>query len=185
MSANKYGYDKRSIELAQEMLNDIPKGAEAAAARAFNRALITGRAAATKEVTKRYAIRTSDVRYSFKLKKATKSDLTAELISGGAALPLRSFAHRPKTDTTGAKRKPIRVTIKAGETKTFTTSFVWNNNIYIRLGERRLPIKKMFGPSVPSMLGNDDIVEEVQDIMVEAAEKRLEHELNRLAEGKK
>lgn len=178
-------YEKRSIELAQEMLNDIPKGAETAVARAFNRALITGRAAATKEVTKRYAIRSGDVRYTFRLKKATKSDLSAELISGGGALPLRAFSHKPKTDTTGAKRKPIRVTIKAGDTKTFTTSFVWNNNIYMRLGEKRLPIKKMFGPSVPSMLGDEDIVDKVQDIMAEAAEKRLEHELNRLAEGKK
>ena len=185
MITNKFGYEKKSFELAQDMLAEIPKGAEAAAARAFNRALITGRAAAIKEVTKRYAIRAGDVRYTFRMKKATKSDLTAELSSSGSALPLRAFAHKPTTDTTGSKRKPIRVTIKTGSTHTFTTAFVWNRHIYKRVGDKRLPIENMSGPSVPSMLGNDNIVDEVQDIMLEAAEKRLEHELSRLTEGKK
>lgn len=177
------GYE-RSIRQAQDMLSEIPKGAEAAAAQAFNRALATGRAAATREVTKRYTVKAKDVRPTFSMKKASKNNLDAELISKGGALPLRAFEHRPTTDTTGRKRKPIRVTIKSGNNFSLVTSFVWRQNIFGRVGSARLPIAKKVGPSVPSMLGNDNIVEEVQGIMAETAEKRLEHELNRLTEGK-
>ena len=175
----------KQIRIAGEMLREIPKGAEEAAARAFNRALLTGRAAATREVTKRYKVKAKDVRPTFAMKRASKSDLSAALISRGTALPLRSFAHKPTTDTTGNKRKPIRVTISNDKTTTLTTAFVWNRHIYGRLGERRLPIYKMVGPSVPGMLGSDNIVEEVQGVMEEAAEKRLEHEFGRLVEGRR
>lgn len=172
-----------SIDLAQRRLVDIPQGAEAAAARAFNRALIAGRTAATREITRRYTVKAKDVRRTFALKKASRTHLDAELISTGKALPLRAFSHNPTADTTGAKRKPIRVTIKAGEAYSLVRAFVWRGNIFERLGEKRLPIRKMSGPSVPSMLGNRDIVEEVQEVMNDTAAKRLEHELRRLAEG--
>ena len=178
------GAYRQSIRLAQDALAEIPKGAEAAAARAFNRALITGRAAAVREITKRYTVKAKDVRQTFQLKRASPGHLDAELISKGSALPLRAFSHNPTTDTTGAKRKPIRVTIGPNGAFVLTTSFVWRGNIFDRLGDRRLPIEKMTGPAVPSMLGNRDIVEEVQEVMNEAAAKRLEHELSRLIEGK-
>lgn len=181
MSDNDY---ERHIRLAQDTLSEIPKGAEAAVARAFNRALSTGRAAAVKEVTQRYTVRSGDVRKTFSLKRASKRSLDAELISKGTALPLRAFTHKPTTDTTGRRRKPIRVTVKSGKTASLITAFVWNRHIYERVGEKRLPIAKMTGPSVPSMLGNENIVESVQDVMAEAAAKRLEHELGRLTEGK-
>ena len=174
---------EQSIKLAQDMLAEIPKGAEAAVARAFNRALVTGRAAVTREITKRYTVKAKDVRSTFLMKRASATHLDAELISKGKALPLRAFSHNPSTDTTGVKRKPIRVTIKSGEAYALTTSFVWRGNIFDRLGNSGLPIKKMVGPSVPSMLGNDDIVDEVQSVMNDTAEKRLEHELGRLIEG--
>lgn len=175
---------KLSIDIARDMLNEIPKGAEMVVARAFNRALVAGRTAATSKITKLYTVRAKDVRGTFLMKRAAHGHLDAELISKGSALPLRAFAHNPTSDTTGAKRKPIRVTIKAGETYALTTSFVWRGNIFDRLGNSRTPIKKMVGPSVPSMLGNDDIVDEVQSVMNDTAEKRLEHELSRLIEGK-
>lgn len=173
-----------SVRAAQNVLSDVPKGAEMAVVWAFNRALIAGRTAATRAVAKRYTVRAKDVRSTFGLKRASKGDLSAELISKGTALPLRAFEHKPATDTTGAKRKPIRVTISSKQF-TLTTSFVWNGNIFGRLGDSRLPVKKMVGPSVPSMLGNSNVIDEVQNIMSETAEKRLEHELNRLAEGKR
>lgn len=175
---------ERSIRAAQNALADIPKGAEAAAARAFNRALMAGRTAAVKEITKRYTVKAKDVRPTFKMKKASKTHLEAELISEGSALPLRAFAHKPATDTTGRKRKPIRVTIKGSNQFELTTSFVWKKHIFTRLGDTRLPVKKATGPSVPSMLGNENIVEEVQGVMDETAAKRMEHEMERLAGGK-
>lgn len=179
-------YDhEKSIRLAGDLLRDIPKGAEAAAARAFNRALEAGRAAAVREVTKRYTVKAKDVRPTFSMKKASKSNLNAELVSRGIALPLRAFEHKPTTDTTGKRRKPVRVTITSGKTSVFTTSFVWNRNIFGRLGDKRLPIYKMVGSSVPGMLGSDEISDDVQNVMAEAAEKRLAHELNRLAEGER
>lgn len=174
-----------------ELTEKIPKGAEEAAARAFNRALDAGRAAIVREVRKNYEVRAKDVRGTIWVQRASKwsvssgGGMVAAIGAKGSALPLRAFAHRPTSDTTGAKRKPVRVSIQAGHPFTAPGGFIWRGNIFYRKLETRLPIKKASGPSVPSMIGRTDIADKIYTVMLETAEQRLEHELNRLAEGKK
>lgn len=173
-----------------ELTERIPKGAEAAAARAFNRALAAGRAEIVQEVRKGYSVRAKDVRGTIWVQRATKQSvastgaMVAAIGAKGSALPLRAFAHKPTTDTTGAKRKPVRVSIQAGRSFTVPWGFVWRGNIFARQYNTRLPVKKTVGPSVPSMIGRTDISDKIYDVMLETAEKRLEHELNRLTEGR-
>lgn len=173
-----------------ELTEKIPRGAEAAAARAFNRALVAGRAEIVRGVRENYSVRAKDVRGTIWMQRATKQSvassgaMVAAIGAKGSALPLRAFAHRPTSDTTGNKRKPIRVTIQSGHQFTAPGGFIWRGNIFYRKWETRLPIKKASGPSVPSMIGRTDIADKIYDVMLETAEKRLEHELNRLTEGK-
>lgn len=175
--------DTRAIRVAAGWLESLPAGMEKAAALALNRALEQGRTAATRAITKRYTVKAKDVRPTFSFKRAKKSDLEAELISKGKPLPLRTFAHSPASDTVGKRRKPVRVTVAAGHTGKLAGAFVWNRHISQREGAQRLPIRKLYGPSVPSMLGNEDIVKEVSGLMDDVAARRIDHEIERLTGG--
>lgn len=175
--------NKNSFEKAAKLLAGIPNGVETAMSRAFNRALQEGRTAGTREVTKQYTVKAKDVRSTFAMKRASKSNLEAELSSKGQRLPLSSFAHRPSTDTTGARRQQVRVGVKKGGLKPLGQAFVHNGRILQRLGSTSYPVQQKFGAAVPSMLNNDDVVDVVVETMNKSVDKRLEHEAGRILEG--
>lgn len=172
-----------AIEKAQKYLAGVPKGFETAMSRSLNRALQEGRTAAIRETTARYTVKASEVRPTFKMTTAHKKNLTASLESKGASLTLSTFAHSPKTDTTGANRKQIRVAVKKSGLKPLGQAFVHNGRILQRLGRTSYPVQQKFGPSIPSMLDNDEVVDKVVETMGKSVEKRLEHEVGRLLDG--
>ena len=177
----------KALEKARDLLADVPKGMETALMRSYNRALITGRKVASKAITKEYTVKARDAKSTFSMHKATRKDLNAELASKGKNLPLSAFAYRPKRDTTGKSRKPVRVSIKrdsgfadAGK------AFVHQGRIFKRMDRARAPMRKplemQFGPSVPGALQNEKVQKSVMDALGETVEKRLEHETQRLLE---
>jgi hypothetical protein len=175
--------EKNAVERASKLLEGIPGGMQKAMTRALNRALQEGRTAGTREVTRRYTVKAKEVRPTFKMHKASNSNLEAELSSTGQKLPLSSFTHRPNADTTGANRKQIRVGVKKGGLKPLGQGFMWRGKVMQRLGQTRLPVEQKYGPAVPSMLDNEEIVDKVVDTMGNAVDKRLDHETNRILEG--
>lgn len=172
-----------AIDKAQKYLAGVPKGFETAMMRSLNRALYEGRTVAIRETTKQYTVKARDVRPTFKMKTAHKNNLTASLESKGARLTLSTFSHNPRTDTTGANRKQIRVAVINSGLKPLGSAFIHKGRIYQRLGRTSYPIQQKFGPSVPSMLDNDEVVEKVVEKMGESVEKRLEHETWWILEG--
>lgn len=177
---------EKSIQDAERLLAGIPGGIEKAVYRSMNRALQEGRTVATREATNLYTAKARDIRSTFKMHKANGSNLDAELVSVGANLPLSKFAHKPKNDTTGMKRKQIRVGVKkSGGLKSLGQGFIWNGKVMQRVGASRLPVTQKYGLAVPSILDNPQIVEAVTDKMGEAMVKRMDHETLRLLEGNK
>ena len=176
--------EKNAVERANELLDGIPGGMQKAMSRALNRALQEGRTSATREVTRRYTVKAKEVRPTFKMHKASNSNLEADLSSTGANLPLSSFAHRPNADTTGARRKQIRVGVKKGGLKPLGQGFMWKGRVMQRIGQSRLPVEQKYGPAVPVILNNEEIVDNVTETMGAAVNKRLEHETNRILNGR-
>lgn len=172
-----------AIEKAQKYLAGVPKGFETAMSRSLNRALQEGRTAAVRETTKQYTVKARDVRPTFKMQRASRGNLEASLESKGGRLPLSTFTHRPTTDTTGANRRQVRVSVKKGGLKPLGQAFVHNGRILQRLGRTSYPVQQKFGPSIPSMLDNDEVVDKVVETMGKSVEKRLEHEVGRLLDG--
>lgn len=172
--------DNKTFERASKLLEGIPGGVEKATVSALNRALQEGRTAGVREVTNIYAIKAKDVRGAIELRAANKGDIEAEMFVSGTNLSLKRFAIRPNSDTTGAKRRQVRVARKKGRFETLDKGFVWRGHAFRREGNKRLPIEKQFGPSIPAMFGNDNVVDKVEDTMVKAVDKRLEHETNRI-----
>ena len=168
------------IEKAMQMLEGIPGGAEKALSLAINRTLDSAKTEAVRAVSDEYTIKQKNVRPTLRVKKSNASTLEAEIISEGSNINLMEFKVSPRTDTTGNKRKPIRVQVKKGGGDTLTRAFVWNGNVFEREGNTRLPISRLFGPAAPVMLNNEQVVERVQKKAVETVEKRLDHEVGRL-----
>ena len=175
---------EQSIQKAERLLAGIPGGIEKAMYRSMNRALQEGRTVATREATKLYTAKARDIRSTFKIHRASGSSLDAELVSIGANLPLSKYSHKPQTDTTGAKRKQVRVGVKkSGGLKSLGQGFIWNGKVMQRVGSSRLPVAQKYGLAVPSILDNPQIVEAVTEKMGDAMERRMEHETLRLLEG--
>lgn len=174
---------EKAIQKAERLLAGVPGGIEKAMYRSMNRALQEGRTVATRETAKLYTVKSRDVRSTFKMHRANGSNLDAELISMGANLPLSKYSHKPHTDTTGAKRKQIRVGVKKnGGLKSLGQGFIWNGKVMQRVGSYRLPVVQKYGPAIPSILDNPQIVEAVTGKMADSMERRMAHETERLLE---
>ncbi|MFG6179679.1 phage tail protein, partial [Halomonas sp. THAF12] len=135
-----------------------------------------------KEVRKEYEIKSKDVGETLQVTKANRSSLGAEVRSQGELIPLDRFKVSPKT--VNPKRKsPIKVAVKKDGLKKVMGAFVLDINgkkVFERTGESRLPIRRLFGPSVPQMINNEAVHEEIHAQGQETFENRLDHEINRI-----
>ena len=166
----------QAIERAKKLLSEVPGGVETAMMRSINRAAQAGKTQAVKEVRARYTVKAGDVRQTLTTSKATHAKLEAEIVSRGPMLGLAAYKHSPKTDSTGANRKRVRVSVKReGGMKPLGQAFVWQGKIM-----QRLPIEKKLGPSIPSIIGNPEVVEAIEERTDEMIVKRLDHEVNRI-----
>lgn len=165
--------DGHSLERVALVLSHIPKGVEKASRDALRRSLSAGGTVAKKEAKQIYAVRKSgDISGSL---TQTVKGLSGELVSKGRALPLSHFKFSPKSSSGKNNRKPIRVTVKNGATKSMRTAFAYNGQIFTRVGSSRYPIQKRFTVSAPQMIENEAVRTKVSERIEEVYESRLNH----------
>lgn len=144
-------------------------------------------------VPKEYAVKASDVKESFKGGKRmpTQNNLTAALISKGHTLSIAHFPHSPKMPPAKKKKYAVKVTIKRdGGRKTINTDpkpFLMHTgaksadkvqfNVFRRTGKKRFPITVIRTLSIPQMITNERIAQEIQKAADEKLMERLEHEI--------
>ena len=171
------GQSELQLNRIAQALKNIPKGYEKAVSRAMNRAALSGRAAAVSTIRNEYTLKASTIRRHFTIEKASVRSLEALVIGKGNMLPLVQYKTRPKTDTTGNARKPVRVQVKQnGGAKRLGSSFVFKGKILQRLGTKSLPVKEAYGPAIPLIASNDEISSNVQKVMQETFAERIDHE---------
>lgn len=174
ISSGQKGLD---LERIAQSLDSIPKGYEKAVSRSMNRAVVAGRTAAVKTIREEYTLKASTIRRHFSIERASVGSLEALLSAKGSMLPLVQFKTRPKTDTTGARRKPVRVAVKRKEgLKRLGSSFVYKGRILRRLGSTSLPVKEAYGPAIPLLAGNPELSSNIEEVMRDTFLKRLDHE---------
>lgn len=179
--------DKKHIEFVEDRLGDFHKQAPNAISRALNRAATNVNSNIKKEVRNEYNISAGDISSTLKKINANRGSLKAEVRSSGALIPLDRFKVSPKT--VNPKRKSqLKIGVKKDGLKTIMGAFVADINgkkIFQRTTKSRLPINRLFGPSVPQMLGNEEIRSEIERQGQETFNNRLEHEIDRiLAKGR-
>ncbi|MCI8993165.1 MAG: hypothetical protein HFG80_10685 [Eubacterium sp.] len=189
------------IQVDEAQLNDIKKRlgklegkAPAVLRNAINRAAQKAKTETKQEVASRYIILQKDVAETIRVTKASTSKLSAKLTSVGSPRALTKFKVSPKRIVTRTKRgKPSPAVykaqvMKAGELKPlsgdpkafFATMKSGHKGIMERVSSRRLPIKELYGPAIPSMVKNEEVLEKIKKEAAETLEKRIEAEVNNI-----
>ncbi|WP_028536640.1 phage tail protein [Paludibacterium yongneupense] len=159
-----------------------------AAVRAINKTAMQARTESVRAVrTAGYNIKASAVRNSFKLQRATKNNLTAVLTSTGKPIALIDYGARQVGSG-------VSVAVKNGR-KIINHAFIakmrsGHKGVFVRIGKSHrtvvrngkrvrtgLPVKELFGPSVPTALANEKVQNAVKRLIKEKLPKIFAHEL--------
>ena len=166
----------------ERRLGQLSDKAPNAIANALNRAVGNISSNITKEVRKEYNIKATDVKNTLKKFRANRSNLTAEVKSSGEVIGLDKFKVSPKT--VNPKRKSqLKIAVKKSGVKKILGAFIADisgTKVFTRDGQKRLPISRKFGPSVPQMVGNDQIADKINQLGNVSYHTNLNHEIHRI-----
>ncbi|MBU2701683.1 hypothetical protein Ga0466249_002802 [Sporomusaceae bacterium BoRhaA] len=180
-AANVIEFNASQIERAEQLLGGIKDALPKAQASAINRSLTTARTEIVRSVRKEYVIKAEDVRNTIKVTNASAASPIGSIKSMGGPIPLVKF------DT--SKENPVRVRVKkSGAKKPIKHAFLQAmgngyRGIFIRSGKARYPLKQLYGPSVPQMVGNETVMKSVEEKAIQTLDKRMDHEINRILEA--
>jgi hypothetical protein len=151
--------------------------------RALNRAAEATKTKAIKETTGKYFLKASDIRPKISTYKSSKTRLRATVIVKDNKMPLEKFKVSPSKPR--PKNPPIlKVGVKRPELKEFSGAFVIPNlKVYKRVGPKRYPIKRIYGPAVPQIISGQKMRYEIQSESYKTYQRRLDHEIKRILEG--
>ncbi|MEX3625838.1 phage tail protein [Viridibacillus arvi] len=166
------------MDQLQRIFENTPQQVPIVASRAINRAILSARTHTARKVREVYKVKHGDIISTIRIKKAYGGDLHADMRSKDSPMPLMKF--KPSQN-----RRGLRVSVKKGNSKQVRGGFIISPaqggaNAFIRKTGKRLPVKGLYGPSIPQMIGNENIVDSTADKAQEDLEIRLDHELSRL-----
>ncbi|MDT8901838.1 phage tail protein [Anaeroselena agilis] len=175
------------IARAERLLGNIKGALPAVQARAINRSLGSARAEAVRAVRAEYTVSAEAVRKTIATKNATPSMPLGIIIATGTPIAMSKFDVSPTRPDPKAKRS-VTVRVKKGSgRKTVKSAFLarmgsGHVGVFKRAGKKRLPIEQRFGPSVPQMLGSDNVTRQIEQKARETLDARLDHEIGRILE---
>jgi hypothetical protein len=168
------------IEGALKKLGATAIGSTEAITRALNKTAITARAQAARSIRDvGYGIKVSSVKGSISIRRATSQDLKAVVTATGRPIPLIAYGARQTS-------KGVSVNVKNGR-KEIAHAFIatmasGHKGVFVRTGNTHkrvvrggkgsrsgLPIKELFGPSIPTAFFNA----KVQDAVKTAIDERF------------
>jgi hypothetical protein len=117
--------------------------------RALNRTATTVRAEASREIRKQYNLKSRVVKDQIRITRANRATLTAVIQASGRPIPLIEFDARWNRRMKGAS---VRV---KHERKVVRGAFIatmpgGHRGVFVRKGDRRLPIRQLFSISLPT-----------------------------------
>jgi len=172
---------KQLLPHLKHILLGITNGVARVLPPAINRTLTMGNTALKREIRKEYAIKMKDIPTA--LHRANKSNFTGALIVRQGMLDMNKFPFRP---TRPGSRRILNVEVKRGRRKDIPHGFVAQMpssgylGPFIRKGASRLPIKKLKTISAAIMASQPTVLPEVEKVMGDTLDRRLDHEINRV-----
>lgn len=159
--------DKGEIKRAQKLLRAIPNGFERAASRALNKTAVRTRTVIVKAVrSDAPGLMVTVVRKAINIRRATFRFLSATIGLARRRIPLMKLAPTPKTPEADLQRKTRRgVSYRRprGGRGRIAEAFVaempsGHTGVFKRIGEGRLPIVELRGPSVAEVFEASDTI---------------------------
>lgn len=182
-----------NVDEIEKRLGNFKSKAPLVLSRAINRSIQNVKKNMGKETSQRYYISSSDVKKTVRVVKATKGSLKAAAISSGEGIALSKFKVSPNTPVRyrGASRSPkvYRAGVKKsggvkpldGNPKSFVAVMKsGHTGVFTRKTGDSLPIRQLFGPSVPQIVKNEDIMSKINTEASETLQKRIDAEINNI-----
>lgn len=166
-----------------------------AVVRALNKTAEQARTAASQEVRAAgYNIKASAIKKSFSIKRASAGNLIVTLRATGRPIGLINYGARQTKSGVSVQVKTGRKVLRHAFVATMPSG---HNGVFERTGKQHrtvmkngkrvrtgLPIKELFGPSIPQSLANDAVEKAIMAKIREKFPQILKHELAFVA-GKK
>lgn len=120
-------------------------------------------------------------------KNASNSSLEAFVISKGPMQDIMRYMTSPNTETAAAAAKVMNdgtlKPLEVGSIKAFVATLP-NGHVAImqRKGTPRLPIKKLLSPAIPLAMGNEKVIEPVQEQAYEMLQTEITKRIDKLLE---
>lgn len=170
-------------------LKNVKNGAVKAVTRGMNKAVAKMKTEAKTPIRDTYTVKKiTDVTSSIKVKRATYSNMSADIHSDGRPITLTKFQYK-RNPSPGVKGTPtafaqVRKDKSGGYTGGFVTNVSWSSKsgasgshtgVFKRVGKSRYPIKQLYGPGTTEMLNQDN----VKQVISETAETEFIKEFDR------
>lgn len=172
------------LDRANRILAGIPSGVWKAAHGAIGRAAEKAKTESGRFAAEQYTISKgqfmSHVRTKTKLSGGSGGVASARILFAGSVIPLIEF------QTRFSKEGGVTVSVKKGGGGNLAHAFVANiggTNIYERVGKARFPVEKKYGPSAAHMMAEETVVENMEHVIVDTFNSRIEHEITRVLNG--
>lgn len=170
--------DERNARLAASLMRSAPSLVQKAAVNAVNRTIITTRKEISKSARGRYVVKAAEVKRALSIDRAKGQSPRGAIIAKGAPLSLSAFRLRER------KRGSMRVQVlresglrpvKGLFVKQFPRGY---SGPMLRAQRARYPLASPYGPSVPKMVENQEVLEHVVPIAEETLNQRFLHEIS-------
>ncbi len=150
---------------------------------AIRRAMDSARAELKRSVTQEYTLSQKTFLANVWYKNSVKNDYSVSVAYCGHVIPLINFNTKVSSDgrvTAQVKRSSTPQAL----TRAFKSEVNGHVGIFEREGDERLPIKELYGPSVPQMMySNEEVLDAATDKAVEVFDQRLDHEIDAFLNG--
>lgn len=177
--------DKKSKRIASDLRLFSTKKVNRASRAAINRTLTRARKILSVDARVRYVAKAGPIKASLELKRADEGNLSGSVISTGRQLSLSAF------QTTAYKRGPVGVRIMRHGKSVRVPGMIkkeWPSGysgVMRRTTKRRYPLKTPGGPSVPQMVGNEEVLDKAVPEISEYLNERFLHEIKYRFGGQK
>ena len=175
-----------SLERVNKVLGRVPQGAFKATYAALKRAGQRAKTKAGQFAAAEYTISKgtfmANVNSKTRVSGGGGGVASLSLSFAGSVLPLLEFRTRYGKNglvSTQVKRNGGAATLEHA----FVKAIFGPVAVYERLGSKRFPVEQKFGPSTGHMMQNDEVIEQMDEVIAETYNERIEHEILRLLNG--
>ena len=168
--------NESNFALVDLKIKEAPQKVMFVTSRALNRTIAMTKTRQTKDAKSKYTLLNSLYAGGISVLKANPGNLMASVNAKGAPISLEYFKVSSKKRN---NRKRLTVEVKKGESKSLGDAFIGYSNratVCQRLGAERVPLKQLFGPSLPQILGETSILEQLTIFSNDKFNERFEHE---------